>query len=64
LLCKCPNKRLGVGRDIRRHLFMRPIDWKLLEKGKGRSPFSVGPPLDMHGNAFSTFSISNRCKGI
>ncbi|PIO14951.1 hypothetical protein AB205_0179100 [Aquarana catesbeiana] len=47
LLCKCPNKRLGVSRDVRRHPFMRPIDWKSLEQGKGRPPFSVGTPLDM-----------------
>ncbi|XP_077334573.1 protein kinase C delta type-like [Lithobates pipiens] len=47
LLCKCPNKRLGVCRDIRHYPFMRPIDRKLLEKGKRRPPFSVGPPLDM-----------------
>ncbi|PIO30583.1 hypothetical protein AB205_0021410 [Aquarana catesbeiana] len=46
-LCECPNKRLGVGRDIRRHPFLRHIDWKLLEKGKGRPPLSVGPPMDM-----------------
>ncbi|PIO38662.1 hypothetical protein AB205_0080260 [Aquarana catesbeiana] len=47
LLCKCPDKRLGVGRDIRRHSFMRLINWKSLEQGKGWPPFSVGPPLDM-----------------
>ncbi|XP_040197529.1 protein kinase C theta type-like [Rana temporaria] len=47
LLCKCPDKRLGVGRDIRRHLFMRLINWKSLEQGKGRPPFSVAQPLDM-----------------
>ncbi|XP_040203689.1 protein kinase C theta type-like [Rana temporaria] len=47
LLCKCPEKRLGVGRDIRRHLFMRLINWKSLEQGKGWPPFSVAQPLDM-----------------
>ncbi|PIO12453.1 hypothetical protein AB205_0160850, partial [Aquarana catesbeiana] len=47
LLCKCPDKRLGVGRDIRQHSFMRLIDWKSLEQGKAQPPFSIGPPLDM-----------------
>lgn len=63
LLCKCPNKRLGVSRDVRRHPFMRPIDWKSLEQGKGRPPFSVALGHGL-GNALSTSSISDRCKVI
>ncbi|XP_073462490.1 protein kinase C theta type-like [Aquarana catesbeiana] len=47
LLCKCPDKRLGDGRKIRQHSFMRLIDWKSLEQGKGQPPFSVCPGLDM-----------------
>ncbi|XP_072254342.1 protein kinase C delta type-like, partial [Pyxicephalus adspersus] len=41
LLCKDPDKRLGVHGDIRKHRFFKDIKWEELETGRMPSPLAI-----------------------
>ncbi|XP_077133706.1 protein kinase C delta type-like [Ranitomeya variabilis] len=43
LLCKTPKKRQDVCSNLKGHPFFSPINWKELEAGRSRPPFTMTP---------------------
>ncbi|CAN2391421.1 positive regulation of sphingomyelin catabolic process, partial [Pristimantis euphronides] len=51
LLCKKPNKRLGVKRDIKTHPFFSGVNWVDVEAGRAKPPACLStPPMNLDDN--------------